>query len=120
MYGITFGDVLHFALELCAFGALTVWGFHSGSTGLGKAALGIGLPLAAAFLWGTFRVPNDPGAATVAVPGWLRLILELGILGVSVWAVFALHKNGLAIAFAAAILIDYLLMIKRVLWLFTR
>lgn len=120
MYGITLADVLHFSLELCAFGALGVWGFHTGTNGLGKAALGIGVPLVAALLWGTFRVPNDPGPATVAVPGWLRLTLELGILGISVWAVFALHKNGLAIAFAVAILIDYLLMIKRILWLFNR
>ncbi|GAP13917.1 hypothetical protein LARV_01676 [Longilinea arvoryzae] len=118
MYAISLGDVLHFALELCAFGALGVWGFQTGENGLGRAALGIGVPLAAAVLWGVFRVPNDPGPATVAVPGWLRLILELGILGLSVWAVFRMHQNGLAFAFAVAILIDYLLMIKRILWLF--
>ncbi len=120
MYGIKLGDILHFALELCAFGALGVWGFRTGENGLGRAALGIGAPLMAAILWGTFRVPNDPGPATVAVPGWLRLILELGILGLSVWAVFGMQKNGLAIAFAVAILIDYLLMAKRILWLLNR
>lgn len=114
MEGITIGDGLHFGLELCAMTALAVWGFRSGDSVLTKAALGIGVPLIAATLWGVFRVPNDPGPATVAIAGWLRLILEIGILGLSVGSLFALQKNGLAAAFATLIVLDYLLQINRI------
>lgn len=115
MYGVTIADGLHFGLELCAMAALAVWGFRTGDSGLTRAALGIGVPLIAATLWGVFRVPNDPGPATVAIAGWLRLILEIGILGLSVWSLFGIQKNGLAIAFAVLIILDYLLQSNRVI-----
>lgn len=117
MSGVTIADGFHFILELCGIAALAVWGFRTGDSALVKAALGIGIPFFAATLWGVFRVPNDPGPAAVAVPGWIRLILELGVLFGAVWALTAIQKNGLAIAFAAAILLDYSLHYKRVLWL---
>lgn len=34
----------------------------------------------AAFVWGRFRVPDDPGPAPVAVPGVVRLVIEAVIL----------------------------------------
>lgn len=34
----------------------------------------------AAFVWGRFRVPDDPGPAPVAVPGVVRLTIEALIL----------------------------------------
>lgn len=34
----------------------------------------------AAFVWGRFRVPDDPGPAPVAVPGVVRLVIEALIL----------------------------------------
>jgi len=34
----------------------------------------------AAFVWGRFRVPDDPGPAPVAVPGVVRLAIEALIL----------------------------------------
>jgi len=115
--GVTIADGLHFILELCGIAALAVWGFRTGDSGLVRAALGIGVPFIAAILWGVFRVPNDPGPAVMAVPGWLRLILELSVLFGAVWALAAIQQNSLAIAFAAAILLDYALHYKRILWL---
>jgi hypothetical protein len=34
----------------------------------------------AAFVWGRFRVPDDPGPAPVAVPGVVRLVIEMVVL----------------------------------------
>ncbi len=34
----------------------------------------------AAFVWGRFRVPDDPGPAPVAVPGFVRLMIEAVVL----------------------------------------
>lgn len=117
MNGVTLADGLHFILELCGIAGLAVWGFRTGDSGLARATLGIGIPFIAATLWGVFRVPNDPGPAVVTIPGWLRLIIELSVLFSSVWALAAIRQNGLAIAFAAAILLDYALHYKRILWL---
>lgn len=34
----------------------------------------------AVFVWGRFRVPDDPGPAPVAVPGVVRLMIEATVL----------------------------------------
>lgn len=117
MFGITISDFFHFTLEICLLLALGVWGFHAGGNTLVKFSLGVGVPLLSAVLWGVFRVPNDPGPAIVAVPGWLRLLLELGLMGISAWALAATGRHGMSKAFAVAILLDYVLQYKRVLWL---
>lgn len=72
---------LRFALELSALAALGAWGWGRGS-GWTAAALAIGLPLAAAVVWGTFAVIGDPsrsGKAPVPVPGPVRLALEVAV-----------------------------------------
>ena len=66
---------LRFMLELAALAAYAYWGWAA-HEGAWRYLLGIGLPLLAAVLWGTFRVPNDPGNAPVPVPGPVRLLLE--------------------------------------------
>jgi hypothetical protein len=45
---------LRFLLELCALGALGYWGFKTGGGALAKVGLGLGVPLVAAVVWGTF------------------------------------------------------------------
>jgi hypothetical protein len=55
---------LRFLLELCALATLCYWGFKTGTGPISKVVLGIGAPLAAAVLWGTFVAP----AAPVSVP----------------------------------------------------
>jgi hypothetical protein len=65
-----------------------------GSLG-GERLLGIGLPLLAMALWGTFRVPGDPGDAPVAA----RLALELVEFGAATWLLIdagrtTLHRPG--------------------------
>lgn len=78
---------------------------------------GLGLPLIAAVLWGTFRVPNDPGKAPVAVPGILRLFLELAYFGAASWALFASGQPLWGYGFAGLVLFHYLISYDRILWL---
>lgn len=48
--------LLRFVLELFALGALGYWGLKTGSGIITKVVLGVGAPLAAAVVWGTFFV----------------------------------------------------------------
>ncbi|MFW9794532.1 MAG: YrdB family protein, partial [Candidatus Thorarchaeota archaeon] len=80
-------DVLRFILELWALVAYGYWGLNQ-SFGVLNYLLMIALPVVVAILWGTFAVPDDPsrsGGAPVPVPGLVRLILELLILGLAFW-----------------------------------
>jgi hypothetical protein len=68
---------LRFLLELCALAALGYWGFKTGESVVAKVGLGIGAPLLAAIVWGTFLAPR----ASIPTPGFLRLVLELVVFG---------------------------------------
>jgi hypothetical protein len=68
---------LRFLLELCALAALAYWGFKTGESVVAKIGLGIGAPLLAAIVWGTFLAPR----ASIPTPGFLRLVLELVVFG---------------------------------------
>ena len=48
-----------FQLKIAASVAIGYWGF-SEHTGIGRFLLGIGLPVIAAAIWGSFAVPDDP------------------------------------------------------------
>jgi Protein of unknown function (DUF2568) len=50
--------LLRFLLELCALGALGYWGFKTGSVTSTKVVLGVGAPLVAAVVRGTFLSPS--------------------------------------------------------------
>ena len=106
----------HFLLELCGFAALIYWGFQAGE-GLMKIVLGVLLPLLAAAAWGTFRVPNDPGKAPVAVRGPVRLLLEAAFFGSAVAALSSAGQPTLAALLGIAVIIDYAIMYERVIWL---
>jgi len=111
----TVGLGLHFFLELAALGALATWGFQTHTIWWQKLIFGIGLPLLAAAAWGIFRVPNDPGKATVEIPGWLRLLLEFSVMIGAALALYASGHTMLMWAFGAAVVVDYLIMADRVL-----
>lgn len=107
---------LRFILEILALVALAYWGWTQ-QTGLGHILWALALPTLAAVLWGTFRVPDDPGKAPVAVPGAVRLALELVIFGA---AVMALYNAGLILLsniFGILVLAHYLVSYDRIIWL---
>lgn len=107
--------LLHFILELCALGAISYWGFKTEDNGWMKVLLGVGLPVLAAVIWGSLRVPGDPGPAPIAVSGRLRLAIEWGVFAGATAALSAASRPALAWVFGAAAVIDYALMYERVM-----
>jgi hypothetical protein len=79
--------------------------------------LAIGIPLIAAALWGTFRVDNDPKKAPVAVPGVVRLLLEIVFFAAGVGLLAAANQTTAAAVFGLVVLFHYLISYDRVLWL---
>jgi Protein of unknown function (DUF2568) len=100
---------LRFALEIIALGALAWWGRSSapGSTGLLLACL---IPLAAATIWGVFRIPEEAGRSgkvPVPVSGWLRLVIELVYFSLAALAFRAVGAIGWSLAFASIVILHY-------------
>lgn len=111
-----------FLLELAALLAMGVWGWKQ-SEGWLRYPLAIGLPLMAAIVWGTFAVSGDPsrsGAAPIPVGGLIRLIIELSVFGLAVWALNDLGFARLSWVFGAVVVIHYLISYDRIQWLITQ
>jgi hypothetical protein len=111
---------LHFFLELLAFVAIGYWGFKSYSTLILRVLFGIGLPLILAIIWGVFRVPNEPGPAIVAIPGWLRIGLEWSVFSLAIWCLANNGQSRLAWIFALLVVTNYGFMFDWVLSMITR
>ena len=110
---------LRFALELAALTGLAAAAWRLGP---GPARwIGVVLvPVTAAVVWAVFNVLNDPsrsGAAPVEVDGWVRLALELTILGGGAAAVGFAARPALGMVFGLAILGHYLVSLNRIEWL---
>jgi hypothetical protein len=110
---------LRFVLEVAALLALGQWGWRQTDTWL-RFVLAFGVPLLAAILWATLRVPNDPGVPPVAVPGILRLTLEVGFFAVAIWALFVVEAPTLGWMLSGVVALHYLLSYDRVAWLVTQ
>ena len=113
---------IRFLLELVALAALAYWGWTQ-HMGILRYLLAIGLPLLAATMWGTFRVPADAsanGKAPVAVPGWLRLLLEVLFFTSAAWCLFDAGATLAGYVFSGIALVHYLISYDRVLWLLKR
>ena len=112
---------VRFLLEIIALVALGAWAKAQFSGVLGIALM-ILIPLIAAVLWGTFNVKGDPsrsGKAPVPVPGLIRLLLELTILGSAAWALFTLNPT-YGWIFGLVTLAHYILSYDRIHWLLQR
>jgi hypothetical protein len=97
---------LRFLLELCALAALGYWGFKTGTSLIAKIGLGLGAPLLGAIVWGMFVSPR----ATVPVPSFLRLVIELGVFGLAAAALYSAGRPNLAWVLALAYVINRALM----------
>jgi len=103
---------VRFLLEIAMLLILACWGWHMCSE-WPRYLYALLLPAMAAFLWGTFRIPNDPKPAPVAIPGIMRLLLEWLLFGFAVWIlVYAQHKR-LAEIMLAVLVIHYLVSYDR-------
>jgi hypothetical protein len=98
--------LLRFLLELFALGALGYWGFMTGSAMLTKVALGVGAPLVAAVVWGTFLSPRAP----VQLPWLLVLVLQALVFGSAAAGLVSTGHLTLAVVFGVIVVINAILM----------
>ncbi|NUP29621.1 MAG: YrdB family protein [Nocardia sp.] len=113
---------LRFLLELVALVSAGVLGWRM-TDGPGRWLLVVLLPVIAATLWGVFAVPGDPsrsGEAPVAVPGAVRLLVELTVLFGGAAALWFAGLPRLALVSAVVLLVYHVLAYDRVLWLLRR
>lgn len=110
---------IRFLLELVGLVALGWAGWLIGK-GVYGYVLAVGFPLIAACLWGVFAVPDDPSrsdSAVVAIPGILRLLLELGFFAAATWSLLAVGAVKIGWIYAAVVLLHYIASYDRVIWL---
>jgi hypothetical protein len=113
---------LRFVLELSSLFAIGL-GAHRLATGTMAWVLAIAAPAVAAVAWGTFAVKDDPsrsGNAPVAVPGWLRLTIELAVFGTGAAALALLRQWPWFAVFVAALIIHHAGTTPRLGWLLRR
>jgi hypothetical protein len=104
-----------FGLELAMLAAWAVAGWSLVDGRIARVALAVLLPLAAAALWGVFRVPGDGGAPVVAVAGPVRLALEALLFGGAVAALAATGHTTFVLVLGGLTLLHYALSYDRVL-----
>jgi hypothetical protein len=104
---------LHLLLEALALVAVGFWGWTT-HDGVQRWVWAIALPLLLATVWAIFRVPGDGGDPVIAVPGVVRLLIELGILAAAIGLLAAAGQVGWATAFLAVVVLDYALQYDRV------
>jgi hypothetical protein len=97
---------LRFILELVMLYCLGYWGWTQ-HEGVVRVLLGIGVPIIAATLWGVFRVPGYPKDAVVAVPGWVRLLLEWSLFTAATAALYAAGQEQWALIFGVVVILHY-------------
>ena len=111
---------IHFAMELVAFGGLFWWGWSIADEGVAGFALGTLFFLVAATLWGTFAVSGDPSRnpnPPISVPGWLRLVIELGIFGFAAYGIWVSGARWLSETLLTFVGITYVVTYDRTIWL---
>ena len=113
---------LRLGLEIGALTGLGVAAWTQ-TEGPARSAAVVAVPLAAAALWGTFNVLDDPsrsGEAPVEVPGPVRLAVELLVLGGG-WVAYGIAGYpGIGVTFAALTGLHYTVARRRVQWLLSR
>jgi xanthosine utilization system XapX-like protein len=107
---------LRFLLEIAALVILGIWGWQRGDGWL-RYILALGIPILVAILWATFRVPNDPGSAPIAIPGVLRLLFELALFAFVVWALVDLQKLTFAWILGLILVLHYAVSYDRIIWM---
>jgi hypothetical protein len=85
---------------------LGYWGFKTGGGLIAKIGLGIGAPLIAAVVWGTFLSPQAP----VRLSGLLVLILQALVFGSAAAGLVATGHRTLALVFVVIVAINAALM----------
>jgi hypothetical protein len=77
------GATAAFGAELAALAALAVWGFTLPVGPVTRTAIGVGLALIAATLWGLFAAPRAPFDSPVLAIATAVLVLGGGVLALA-------------------------------------
>ncbi len=93
---------VRFVLELCALAALSYWGFRTDQGTLIRWGLGIGAPLLAAAVWGTFVAPR----ALKPLSGAAHLAVEIAVFGCATLALVLADRPTWGAALALAYVIN--------------
>lgn len=107
---------VRFLFELAALLTVGVWGWRQGV----RFALTFGIPIILAAIWGTFAVPDDPsrsGSAPIAIPGIIRLAIELSIFALATWALHDLGAARFSWIFGIIVAVHYIFSYDRIIWL---
>lgn len=111
---------VRFVLELIAFGSVALAGWHIGNGGFAGGVLASLLAIAAAALWGTFAVRDDPSRnpnPVIAVRGWIRLSIEFAIFGVAAWSLWVFVSRAASETFLTVLGIVTLVGWDRLWWM---
>lgn len=108
--------VLRFFLELAALAAMGYWGWtqHDGAA---RWLWALGLPLVAAVAWAVFRIPGDPGTPVIAVPGAVRLLVEIVFFGGATGLLLLAGRPNWALVLGVLLVGHYLWAYRRVVWM---
>ena len=98
---------MRFSLELCALAALGYWCFVVGGNQITKVVLGLGSPLLAAVVWGTFVAPK--AAIPLSMP--LRLLPEALVFGSATAALYGSGHPLLAACFITLAVVNRVLVL---------
>jgi phosphatidylserine synthase len=93
--------LVRFLLELCMLGALAYWGFETGDGPAAQALLGVGVPVAAAVVWGMFIAPKARHPVPTAV--WIGL--QAILFGAAALGLAAVAPAPLAVLFVIAVVL---------------
>lgn len=110
---------VRFLLELAGIFTYGLWGY-SKTDEFYRFILMILLPLLFAVLWGVFAVRDDPsrsGKTVVQTPGFIRLLLELGLFSLAIWMLSDLEHTLIGWLLAMVVIAHYLVSKDRVRWL---
>lgn len=110
-------------VELAALVCWAVAGWQIGGESSFRWPLAIGLPVVAAAVWGTFRVPGDQsanGEAVVPVSGKVRFVIEMGVLLGAALTVGATGRPILGAALALVASMHYSTTPRRTAWLWAQ
>jgi len=113
---------LRFLIEIFSLAVIGIWGWKQ-SDSWERYILAIGLPVAAAAIWGIFAVANDPsrsGNAPVPVSGKVRLGIEFLFFGFATWALYNMGSYPLSLLLGTVVLAHYAISYDRIYWLLTK
>ena len=114
--------LIRFALEIALLVGLGYWGYSLSDTTLVRLFAAIAIPALAAIAWAVFRTPGDNSAGKegiVPVPGWVRLLLELGLLLLATYGTWSAGSRVAAETLLTFTALHYLLTWQRIRWLLT-